>query len=63
MDKTQFEQEKQYGAAVAIAKQLLHRKLITPMEYQRLTVVLAQKYRPAVNSSPDFSGKLAKKGV
>ena len=63
MDEAQFEREKQYGAAAAIAKQLLHRKLITQEEYQKLTAALTQKYRPAVNSSPDFSRKLSKKGV
>lgn len=52
MDKAQFEREKNCGATVAIAKQLLHRKLITLEEYQKLITVLAQKYRPMVSSFP-----------
>lgn len=51
MDKIQFEREKQYGAIAAIAKQLLCRKMITPEEYQKITVVLTKKYRPTVNLS------------
>ena len=54
MDKAQFEREKQYGAAVAIVKHLLCRRLITPEEYQKITIVLAEKYRSAVRSSPEF---------
>lgn len=57
MDKVQFEREKQYVAVAAIAKQLLRRKLITPEEYQKITVVLAEKYRPAVDPPPQSTRK------
>lgn len=57
MDKVQFEREKQYGAAAAIGKQLLRRKLITPEEYQKITTILTEKYRPAVSSSPQSTRK------
>lgn len=57
MDEAQFEREKQYGAAVAIAKQLLHRKLVTPEEYQKIIMVLTEKYQPAVSSFPEFMQK------
>lgn len=49
MDKTQFERNIKYGVAIAIAKQLLHRKLITLHEYQKLTDAIKQKYQPAVS--------------
>lgn len=52
MDKAQFERAKEYGAAIAIARQMLRRKLITPEEYQKLTQVLAQEQRPSENRSP-----------
>lgn len=45
MDRAQFEQEKERGAAFAIASRLLNRGLITEEEHQKLTVVLNQKYR------------------
>lgn len=57
MDKVQFEREKQYGAAAAIAKQLLRRKLITPEEHQKITMALTEKYRPAVSLSPQSTRK------
>lgn len=53
MDKTQFERNIEYGAAIAIAKRLLHRKLITLDEYQKLTDTIKQKYQIMV-SSPDL---------
>lgn len=52
MDKAQFEREKEYGAVIAIARQMLRRKLITPEEYQKLTQVLTQKQCPSANRSP-----------
>lgn len=57
MDKVPFEREKQYGAASAIAKQLLRHKLITPEEYQKITMALTEKYRSAVSSSPQSTRK------
>ena len=49
MDRTQFEREKERGAAFAIASRLLNRGLITEDEYQKLTMALDQKYRPTVS--------------
>lgn len=62
MDKAQFEREKQYGAAVAIAKHLLRCELISAQEYRELTAVLAQKYQPAAILSPNPLRTLAKEG-
>lgn len=52
MDKAQFEREKERGAVIAIAKQMLRRKLITQEEYQNLSQALAQEQRPASDPSP-----------
>lgn len=49
MDKAQFEQEKQYGAAFAIASRLLKNRLITQEEHQKLMQALAQEWRPKQN--------------
>lgn len=49
MDRAQFEQEKERGAAFAIASRLPNHGLITEAEYQKLTMALDQKYRPAVS--------------
>lgn len=52
MDKAQFEREKECGAVIAMARQILRRKLITPEEYQKLSQVLAQEQRPSASCSP-----------
>ena len=52
MDKAQFEREKECGAVIAIARQMLRRKLITLEEYQALSQVLTQEQRPSANRSP-----------
>lgn len=50
MDKAQFEQGLQCGAAFAIASRLLKSELITKEEYHMLTEVILNKYRPVVSS-------------
>ena len=52
MDKAQFEREKERGAVIAIARQMLRRKLITQDEYQNLSQVLTQGQCPPANPSP-----------
>lgn len=52
MDKAQFEREKERGAAIAIARQMLRRKLITQEEYQKLSQVLTQEQYPQANLTP-----------
>lgn len=59
MDRTQFEREKERGAAFAIASRLLHRGLITEEENQKLTVALTSKYRQTV--SPESNSLPQKK--
>lgn len=50
MNKAQFEREKEYGAAIAIANRLLRRGLITQAECRELAAAFSQKYRPLVSS-------------
>ena len=52
MDKAQFEREKERGAVIAIARQMLRRKLITQEEYQNLSRVLTQEQHPSAVHSP-----------
>lgn len=56
MDYAQFKQEKERGAAFAIASRLLRRGLITEVEYQKLTVTLHLKYRPTISPSQSITG-------
>ncbi|MCL1976231.1 MAG: hypothetical protein FWG61_08740 [Firmicutes bacterium] len=46
----QFRREKDYGAALAIAGNLLHRELITPGEYRKVETALIKKYCPVIGS-------------
>ena len=52
MDKVQFKREKERGVAIAIARQMLRRELITPEEYRKLTQVLTREQCPEVSHSP-----------
>lgn len=56
MDKAQFEREKEHGAVIAIARQMLRRNLITQEEYQNLSQVLTQESYPPANLSPVQNG-------
>lgn len=50
MEKSQFEREVQHGTALAIAKRLLRKGLITANEYLEIKVTLIQKYHPMIHS-------------
>ena len=50
MDQAQFERDKEYGAATAIANHLYRRELISLHEHQTLIEVFMRKYRPTVSS-------------
>lgn len=56
MKPEQFQREKDYGAALAIAGALLTRGLITEKEYCKVKAALIKKYRPVIGSlqSGDF---------
>lgn len=48
MKKAQFEQEKNYGAAVSILKTLLSKGLITQREYDKIDTIFKRKYNPPI---------------
>ena len=54
--KEQFDREKNYGAAVAVARAMLNKGIITQEEYSRIEAVFAQKYQPVIGCKmPDFA--------
>jgi hypothetical protein len=46
MDKSQFERETDYGAAMALAREMLERGVIDRQEFMRVDKFYADKYRP-----------------
>jgi hypothetical protein len=48
MTKEQFARERDYGAAVSIAKALLRAGLITEWEYRKIDTNFSRKYRPVI---------------
>ena len=61
MNKTQFEQAKQYGAMLAIANRLHKCGLTTNAEHHKLTMELQKKYHPTVSSPEGDSPALMNK--
>jgi hypothetical protein len=55
MSKEQFEREKQYQTAIAVAKSMLRNAVITADEYLAIDTILRDKYRPIIGSL--FTGK------
>jgi hypothetical protein len=53
MKVEQFQREKDYGAALSIAGQLLKQDLLTPAEFRMVKAVLIKKYRPVIGSLQD----------
>ena len=56
MNKAEFEREKHFGAAMAIASRLLQSELITENEHRRIKAALIQKYHPKISSQRDATG-------
>lgn len=56
MNKAEFEREKHFGAAMAIASRLLQSELITENEHKRIKAALIQKYHPKISSQRDAAG-------
>jgi hypothetical protein len=48
MTKEQFERERDYGAAVSIAKALLRAGLISEREFRKIDTNFQRKYRPMI---------------
>ena len=50
MNTAQFRRERDYGAGIAIAGNLLRRELITSAEYRKVKAALIGKYSPVICS-------------
>ena len=48
MTAEQFERERKYSAAIALAKTMLGKALITHQEYGEIRQMFVQKYRPII---------------
>jgi uncharacterized membrane protein len=48
VNNEQFDREKNYGAAISIAKALLSKGLITEKEYAKIDTIFIRKYRPII---------------
>ncbi len=46
MTQQQFQREKNYRVAIAIAEVMLSRKLITDQEYSKIDTMLITRYKP-----------------
>lgn len=56
MTKEQFEREKHYGAAMAVARTMLSKGLITKEDYKKIDTMFSKKYNPIIGCpSPKFS--------
>ena len=56
MTKEQFDREKRYGAAMALARAMLNKGIITEEEYRRIDTMFTEKYRPLIGCpKPQFS--------
>ena len=50
MTKEQFEREMNYGASMAIAREMLSKGLITERDYRKIDTILKKKYRPLIGA-------------
>jgi len=50
MTETQFRAEMQYQAAIALAKTLLKKGLLTPDEYAAMDAILLDKFQPCLGA-------------
>ena len=48
MTRELFERERDYGAAMSIAKALLRSGLITEKEYRKIDTIFTRKYQPVI---------------
>ena len=46
--KEQFDREKNYGAAMAVARMLLSKRLISEREYCKIDTIMRRKYKPII---------------
>ena len=50
MTETQFRAEMRYQVAIAMAKTLLKKGLLTPDEYATMDAILLEKFRPCLGA-------------
>ena len=50
MTKDQFQRESNYGAAMAIARSMLTKGLITEKDFKKIDTMFRKKYRPIIGS-------------
>ena len=56
MTKEQFDREKHYGAAMAVARSMLSKGIITQDEYIKIDAMFTEKYRPLIGFEiPQFA--------
>ena len=52
MTKEQFDREKNYGAAMAVARSMLSKGLISEKDYRKIDTIYSRKYRPIIGALP-----------
>ena len=50
MNKEQFERESRYGAAMALAREMLNKGLISDKDYCKIDTIFKRKYRPIIGA-------------
>lgn len=51
MTREQFDREKNYGTAMAVARAMLSKGVITEDDYHKIDAVFTEKYRPLIGST------------
>lgn len=54
MTKEQFNREKHYGAAMALAQEMLSKGIITEDDYKVIDTMFTEKYRPLIGAISQF---------
>ena len=52
MTNEQFGREKNYGAAMAVARAMLSKGLISEKDYRKIDTIYKAKYRPVIGALP-----------
>jgi len=50
MTKEQFDRETRFGAAMAAARAMLSKGILTDKDYRKIDTILRRKYRPVIGS-------------
>lgn len=60
MTKEQFDREKHYGAAMALAQGMLSEGIITEDDYLKIDTMFTEKYRPLIGTISPISLDLSR---